>query len=162
LEFASPHFDGKRFFNPENRTLPGFRDAVKMMWSYRPEKWPVDGSKPHIPQIAAHVPDGQAVVTFVNHATVLLQLHGLNVITDPVWAERASPLSWIGPKRKRAPGVALGDLPRTVHMNPEEAVRAHLDLQAKQSMAIHFGTFQLTEETPQRAVADLHRALETR
>jgi L-ascorbate metabolism protein UlaG (beta-lactamase superfamily) len=50
---------------------------------------------------------------------------------------------------------------KAVHMNPQEAVQAHLDLQAKQSMAIHFGTFQLTEETPQQAVAALHQALET-
>jgi N-acyl-phosphatidylethanolamine-hydrolysing phospholipase D len=45
---------------------------------------------------------------------------------------------------------------KDIHMNPDEAVRAHLDLQAKQSLGMHFGTFQLTTEAidePPRALA---------
>lgn len=51
-------------------------------------------------------------VTFINHATVLIQLPGLNVLTDPVWSRRVSPLSWLGPRRVRAPGVRFEELPR--------------------------------------------------
>jgi L-ascorbate metabolism protein UlaG (beta-lactamase superfamily) len=50
-------------------------------------------------------------VTFVNHATVLIQTEGLNILTDPVWSERASPVSWAGPKRHRSPGLRFEDLP---------------------------------------------------
>ncbi len=55
-------------------------------------------------------------VTFIGHASVLLQVPapggGLNVMTDPVFGERASPVSFAGPKRYQPPGVALKDLPR--------------------------------------------------
>jgi L-ascorbate metabolism protein UlaG (beta-lactamase superfamily) len=50
-------------------------------------------------------------VTFINHSTVLIQLLGLNIITDPIWSERASPFSFIGPKRVKKSGVAMQDLP---------------------------------------------------
>lgn len=54
---------------------------------------------------------GDLRVTFINHATVLLQLDGLNILTDPVWATRVSPFSWMGPKRHKPPGLAMADLP---------------------------------------------------
>lgn len=53
----------------------------------------------------------QLVVTFVNHATVLIQTEGLNIITDPVWSKRVSPFWLIGPARYRPVGVAFADLP---------------------------------------------------
>jgi N-acyl-phosphatidylethanolamine-hydrolysing phospholipase D len=54
---------------------------------------------------------GHRGATWVGHSTVLLQLGGLNVLTDPVWSERASPFAWIGPQRLMAPGVAFDKLP---------------------------------------------------
>ena len=42
---------------------------------------------------------------------MLVQADGLNLLTDPIWSERASPLSWAGPKRYRPPGIAFEDLP---------------------------------------------------
>ncbi|WP_253201216.1 MBL fold metallo-hydrolase [Sphingomonas quercus] len=52
------------------------------------------------------------LVTWIGHSTVLVQTRGLNILTDPVWAQRASPLSFAGPRRVRRPGVGLRDLPR--------------------------------------------------
>src|SRR5207245_3338403 len=49
--------------------------------------------------------------TFVGHATFLIQVAGINLLTDPVYAERASPVSFAGPRRVRAPGVRFDDLP---------------------------------------------------
>ena len=54
---------------------------------------------------------GQRSVTWIGHSTLLLQLGPLNVLTDPVWSERASPLQWIGPKRMMSPGVPFEALP---------------------------------------------------
>ena len=51
------------------------------------------------------------VVTFVGHATFLIQVAGINLLTDPVYSERASPVSFAGPRRVRAPGVRFDDLP---------------------------------------------------
>ncbi|MGH7311009.1 MAG: MBL fold metallo-hydrolase, partial [Candidatus Rokuibacteriota bacterium] len=50
-------------------------------------------------------------VTWVGHATLLVQLDGVNVLTDPQWSNRASPVSFGGPRRVTAPGVRLEDLP---------------------------------------------------
>src|SRR5204862_2990137 len=54
----------------------------------------------------------EVALTFVNHATVLIQLPGLTILTDPVWSKRVSPLSWVGPKRVRAPGIDFDSLPK--------------------------------------------------
>ena len=56
---------------------------------------------------AAMVP----AITWIGHASVLAQLGGLNVLTDPIFSERASPLAFIGPKRQVPPGLALAQLP---------------------------------------------------
>ncbi|HUR88089.1 MAG TPA: MBL fold metallo-hydrolase [Ramlibacter sp.] len=53
----------------------------------------------------------EASVTWIGHASALVQCGGLNVLTDPVFSERASPLSFAGPKRAQPPGIALADLP---------------------------------------------------
>ncbi|WP_229750867.1 MBL fold metallo-hydrolase [Undibacterium terreum] len=49
--------------------------------------------------------------TWLGHATTLVEIGGHAVLTDPIWSERASPVSWAGPKRWYAPPVALEDLP---------------------------------------------------
>ncbi|RPH83756.1 MAG: MBL fold metallo-hydrolase, partial [Candidatus Rokuibacteriota bacterium] len=50
-------------------------------------------------------------VTWIGHATLLVQLEGVRILTDPHWSQRASPLSWAGPRRLSAPGLAFEDLP---------------------------------------------------
>jgi N-acyl-phosphatidylethanolamine-hydrolysing phospholipase D len=55
--------------------------------------------------------EGEISATWVGHSTVLVQLGGLNILTDPIWSDRASPLPWIGPRRWVPPGVALDSLP---------------------------------------------------
>ncbi|MGH7537225.1 MAG: MBL fold metallo-hydrolase [Gemmatimonadales bacterium] len=58
-----------------------------------------------------HAPADQLTITWVGHATFLIQIGELNLLTDPMWSQRASPLPWIGPKRWVAPGVSFDDLP---------------------------------------------------
>jgi N-acyl-phosphatidylethanolamine-hydrolysing phospholipase D len=54
---------------------------------------------------------GDPTMTWVGHATLLVQLDGVNVLTDPQWSDRASPFSFAGPKRFMPPAVAFEDLP---------------------------------------------------
>ncbi len=54
---------------------------------------------------------GEATVTWVGHATLLVQLDGVNVLTDPHWSDRASPVTFAGPPRVTAPGLRFEDLP---------------------------------------------------
>jgi N-acyl-phosphatidylethanolamine-hydrolysing phospholipase D len=51
-------------------------------------------------------------ITWIGHATALMQAGGLNVLTDPVFSRRASPLQFLGPVRAQPPGIALSALPR--------------------------------------------------
>jgi hypothetical protein len=52
-------------------------------------------------------------MTWIGHATALLQIDGVNILTDPMFSERASPFSFIGPKRKVPPGLTLDQLPQS-------------------------------------------------
>jgi hypothetical protein len=70
----------------------------------------------NFPQVASdlwtiHDDRGAVTVTWVGHATLLIQLDGVNILTDPHWSARASPVSFAGPRRVSAPGLKFEDLP---------------------------------------------------
>jgi L-ascorbate metabolism protein UlaG (beta-lactamase superfamily) len=105
----SDHFDGLRFFNPDHaETDRGFRDLLRWKLQERAARWP--RSVPMRQTIPEHRVTGLRA-TIVGHASVLIQAGGLNVLTDPVWSDRASPLPFVGPRRVWAPGIAFGALP---------------------------------------------------
>jgi N-acyl-phosphatidylethanolamine-hydrolysing phospholipase D len=54
----------------------------------------------------------EPAITWIGHATMLVQMGGLNILTDPIFSQRASPVQFAGPKRYQPPGIALKDLPR--------------------------------------------------
>ena len=60
----------------------------------------------------AHTPASGLRLTWFGHASTLLEVDGSTVLIDPLWSERASPVSWAGPKRWYPPTMALSDLPR--------------------------------------------------
>src|SRR5437867_4847588 len=129
------HFDGKRFFNPDAPQVPGFRDVIRWKLTSRPEPSPS-----FIPDVEPSQPpprvNGNALrVTLVNHSTVLLQQRGSNILTDPIWSERASPLSWIGPRRRRKPGVSFEDLPSIDAVLISHNHYDHLDLPTLRRLA---------------------------
>jgi L-ascorbate metabolism protein UlaG (beta-lactamase superfamily) len=110
--YAGPvtdHFDGTRFFNPgEPDTDRSLRDVLQWRRSVPDNPWP--DAVPVTPV----VPDARVDslrVTMIGHATVLIQIAGLNLLTDPVWSDRASPVGFAGPKRVTVPGVRIEDLP---------------------------------------------------
>lgn len=103
------HFDGLRFFNSaEANTDKGLRDIVRWRCSAPNNPWPK-----HIDVIPV-VPERRAdplTVTMVGHSTVLIQIAGFNLLTDPVWSNRASPFQFAGPRRVAEPGIRFADLP---------------------------------------------------
>jgi L-ascorbate metabolism protein UlaG (beta-lactamase superfamily) len=108
----SDHFDGRLFFNP---TLPkGFahsrREVLRMLREPR-SPWPAWVESRGVPRLDQKLGADEIAITFVNHATFLIQAAGVTILTDPMWSERASPFRRIGPKRVRAPGVPFDDLP---------------------------------------------------
>ena len=109
----SDHCDGTLFFNtdPNMRELRGMVDVLKWKLKNDAAAWPTEVPMGPVPKVQAPVPPGKARVTMVNHACLLVQLAGVNILTDPLYSERASPTSFAGPKRVRPPGVPLEQLP---------------------------------------------------
>jgi L-ascorbate metabolism protein UlaG (beta-lactamase superfamily) len=125
---VSDHFDGTRFFYPGHATDRSRLDFLKWQFGGGPRPaWPEEapGVRDTPPQ---HVEGAALRVSFVGHASVLIQTEGVNILIDPVWAERASPLTRIGPKRVNQPGIALDDLPPLDAVLVTHAHYDHLDL----------------------------------
>ncbi len=113
---ASDHFDGARFFNPEDAgdTEAGARRRgnflLRMARGQDRAEWPKRVAvTPGVPP--RRVAGSAMRVTWIGHATVLVQTAGLNILTDPIWSEHASPVPFAGPRRVRAPGIRFEDLP---------------------------------------------------
>lgn len=106
----SGHFDGMRFFNPDHPdTDRSFRDVLRWRLHERSALWPkAVPTRQVVPEAEV---DGLRV-TMIGHATALIQTAGLNILTDPVWSERASPVGFAGPRRLERPGIDFTDLPR--------------------------------------------------
>jgi N-acyl-phosphatidylethanolamine-hydrolysing phospholipase D len=96
-------------------------DVLRWRWAATreglppPPSTPIARVAPELDFIHANALAGAAMqpaVTWIGHATVLAQIGGLNILTDPIFSERASPIRFVGPKRHHPPGVALQELPR--------------------------------------------------
>ena len=108
----APH-DGRRYTNQLTPARDvGIRELLRWRTTRQPGTWerwrPLSGAY-EPPETAVRGSDIH--VTFINHATVLLQTQGVNMVTDPVWSQRCSPVQWAGPRRHRPPGVAFDALP---------------------------------------------------
>jgi L-ascorbate metabolism protein UlaG (beta-lactamase superfamily) len=112
---TKPHHTPTGFRNNYAQIIPG------RFWTWQFERW--QKGLPATPEGGWHFPvdrpdvawlahnRSEATVTWIGHATVLLQVGGLNVLTDPQFSERASPVSFAGPKRVVPPAIALDTLP---------------------------------------------------
>ena len=106
----SDHFDGRRFFNPHAPQGKSRRDVSRWRRTRQREPWPE-----HVEDVPLTPPPRAArdriAVTFIGHSTFLVQVGGLCVLTDPIWSDRCSPVSFAGPRRVRPPGQRLDSLP---------------------------------------------------
>jgi L-ascorbate metabolism protein UlaG (beta-lactamase superfamily) len=119
----NPYFDAAK---PHHRP-GGFQNIDPAAWMPRPfgdfVRWQRERSSLVIPvptqDLSVLAPDLEFIrsnrsvfaVTWIGHATALVQVAGVNILTDPVFSNRASPVQWAGPGRWQPPGVALRDLP---------------------------------------------------
>lgn len=139
---ANGHFDGVKFTSPGGRKrVAGFDDPsgfsafLKWQSSRTPGPWSAWRDEPPGPPPPYEVPKGALRVTFINHATTLIQLDGVNVLTDPIYAERASPFDFAGPRRVRPPGIKFEDLPRIDAVVISHNHYDHLDVATLQRIA---------------------------
>ena len=146
---TSHHRPGGGFQNPwPNGREPGFRDFLKWVLVERPlHPRPPDPPRtvfaratPSFP--APRAPAEQVVLTWVGHSTFLLQIGGLNVLTDPMWGERASPVSFAGPRRWMAPGIPFSALPPIDLVLQSHNHYDHLDTASVRRLAVAHPTAQ--------------------
>src|SRR5690348_7573363 len=99
------HRPGGGFQNPwSDRPDPGFREFLKWVLVERrlhgrpldPPRTVFARATPSFP--APRAPADRLALTWVGHSTFLVQIGGLNVLTDPMWSARASPVSFAGPR----------------------------------------------------------------
>jgi L-ascorbate metabolism protein UlaG (beta-lactamase superfamily) len=129
---VSDHFDGERFFDPRGVPLGGrggFRRwLVDRYWRGTRTKWPAWAPSPYVDRPPARVEGPEWRVSYVGHASFLVQGAGLNILLDPVWSMRASPFRHVGPKRVNNPGIAFADLPPIDIVLVSHAHYDHLDV----------------------------------
>jgi L-ascorbate metabolism protein UlaG (beta-lactamase superfamily) len=107
---AETHFDGQHFFNPHSPRGKTAADVRRWRRTRQKQPWPTRVEDPPRPPPTRAAPD-RIAVTFIGHSTFLVQLGGICILTDPIWSERCSPVSCIGPRRARRPGQSLNALP---------------------------------------------------
>ena len=144
----SDHFDGREFHNldgvPAGRSLADF--LRWQLYGNRPAPWPQQASGDTVaPALSSHVGPDEMTTTFVGHSTFLFQFtDGLNVLTDPVWSERVSPVTFAGPRRVRPPAIAFDDLPPVQLVLVSHGHYDHLDVATLRRLDARFNPLFLT------------------
>jgi L-ascorbate metabolism protein UlaG (beta-lactamase superfamily) len=142
---VSDHFDGVRFFSPGRANFKDKSSADLLKWHFGGgrETWPGSFPSTYSDKPPARVDAGMRI-TLVGHASYLIQTGGLNMLLDPVWSDRASPVSFAGPKRVNAPGIALVDLPRIDAVLLTHNHYDHMDVATLSALAKQFGARIIT------------------
>ena len=153
----SDHFDSTRFFDPDGAPPKSLREVLR--WQFGGDRqrqaWPEWAPSPHADTPPPRVTGDKARLSFVGHASWLIQAGGLNILIDPVWSARASPLRWAGPKRHNDPGIAFEALPAIDIVLVSHGHYDHLDVATLSRLAARFSPRIITplgnEVTMQRA-----------
>lgn len=155
----SDHFDGRRFFNPEGPALQPLAAVPRMLREPR-KPWPREVVVQ--PQRPAPLDGAAAAVTFVGHATFLIQTEAGNILTDPIYSRRAGPMNLLGPRRVRQPAVRFEDLPDVSTVLLSHNHYDHCDLPTLRRIARRFDPVVVTPLGNGRLVrsAGLHRVEE--
>jgi L-ascorbate metabolism protein UlaG (beta-lactamase superfamily) len=132
------HFDGQKYFNYWSQDPKTAAHVFAWMRSRVPSPWPQTLENPPADAVMPRVSAIDMRITMIGHASLLIQMAGLNILTDPVWSQRTSPVQFAGPKRVRAPGLALSDLPKIDIVIVSHNHFDHMDLPTlKKIVAMH-------------------------
>jgi L-ascorbate metabolism protein UlaG (beta-lactamase superfamily) len=133
----SDHFNGKTFFQPHHHHAWRRFDLLRWRLTARPVPWPQQVSLQSVP---APAPAGEeVVVTWLGHASFLVQTSQRNFLIDPVFSDRVSPFTWIGPRRVHPPPIALAALPKIDAVLVSHDHYDHLDAATIRDLAQRFG-----------------------
>jgi L-ascorbate metabolism protein UlaG (beta-lactamase superfamily) len=142
---VTDHFDGKKFHNYDpTKGVFSLQDIMK--WQYYEFRddikklWPKFLDDVTEAEVTESVYGDEIKVTFINHATFLIQVDGKNYLTDPLFSERVSPLSWVGPKRYRKSGIDIKNLPPIDYIILSHDHYDHCDIDALYYIQQKFGS----------------------
>ena len=124
----SDHFDGTRFVDPDGVPPKSIPDLIRWWGSGAKSEWPISYPSPYSDRPPSRIDGPNLRVAFVGHASLLIQAGGRNVLVDPVWSERASPVSFAGPKRVNEPGIVFEALPKIDAVLVSHCHYDHLDV----------------------------------
>jgi L-ascorbate metabolism protein UlaG (beta-lactamase superfamily) len=143
---VSDHFDGLRFFDPDGAQPKG--PGALLRWQFgggrQRQKWPDWAPSPYSDTPPARIDGGRVRLSFVGHASWLIQVSRLNILIDPVWSMRASPVSWAGPRRRNDPGIAFDALPEIDVVLVSHGHYDHLDVATLSKLAAKFSPRVIT------------------
>ena len=129
-QFLSKNFEDGEFKNINEVKFHSLWEMFKFSLNNDVERavWPewLETQVDKAPQ--ENVFSNDAKITYINHATFLIQINGLNILTDPVFSERTSPVSFVGPKRIHNPGIVIQNLPKIDIIIISHDHYDHLDL----------------------------------
>jgi len=143
---VSDHFDGLHFFDPDGSPPRSLGEVLRWQLGRGRQRtaWPDWVPSPHADTPPARVSGDKVRLSFVGHASWLIQTSGLNILVDPVWSMRASPLSFAGPKRHNDPGIAFEALPRIDIVLVSHGHYDHLDVATLSRLAKEFSPRVIT------------------
>jgi L-ascorbate metabolism protein UlaG (beta-lactamase superfamily) len=135
---VSDHFNGTQFFDPDGAPPRPLWQVLRWQLTKQAAKWPAWAPSPHADTPPPRVTGTAARLSFVGHASWLIQTAGLNILIDPVWSERCSPVSFAGPKRVNDPGIAFDKLPPIDSVLVSHGHYDHLDVATLSRLAAKF------------------------
>ena len=160
---VTDHFVGKKFFNPEADDEP--HNGSYFWWGLTrtPAPYVRADKNADQPDLAEEIHLGEWEATLVNHSTFLIRVHGVNILTDPVWSERTSPVTFAGPVRYRPAGIEWDKLPKVDVVLITHDHYDHLDLETIRKLNERFlpqfyvplGNRQLLESIGIRSIVEM-------
>lgn len=140
----SDHFDGTYFFDPDGSPPKKLWEVLRWQVTKQAAKWPERAPSPYADTPPPQVNGGKVRFSYVGHASWLIQTAGLNILVDPVWSERASPVSFAGPRRVNDPGIAFEALPPIDVVLVSHGHYDHLDVRTLSRLAAKFSPRVIT------------------
>jgi L-ascorbate metabolism protein UlaG (beta-lactamase superfamily) len=142
----SDHFDGERFFDPDGVPPKSLGEVLRWQFGGNRERaaWPEWAPSPDADTPPERIDGDKVRLSFVGHASWLIQTSGLNILVDPVWSERASPFSFAGPKRHNDPGIVFDALPKVDIVLVSHGHYDHLDVATLSRLAAKFSPRAIT------------------
>jgi L-ascorbate metabolism protein UlaG (beta-lactamase superfamily) len=141
---VSDHFDGLHFYDPDGTPPHTFSQIMRWQLTRKAATWPEQAPSGFSDTPPPNVTGDKARLSFVGHASWLLQTAGLNILIDPVWSDRCSPFSFAGPKRVNAPGIPFDKLPPIDVVLVSHGHYDHLDMRTLSKLAAKFSPRVIT------------------